>query len=98
MGRQQLLTAEDLWTEVSERLRSALNESTYRTWFSEAEGLDLSDESFTLPMTLPYSTCAVLSADASRPIHRVSMAATNTRAGDVWEYHKETGWRGTSSD
>jgi chromosomal replication initiator protein len=46
--RQQLLTAEDLWTEVSERLRSALNESTYRTWFSEAEGLGLSDESFTL--------------------------------------------------
>ena len=43
-----MLTAEDLWTEVSERLRSALNESTYRTWFSEAEGLGLSDESFTL--------------------------------------------------
>jgi chromosomal replication initiator protein len=48
VARQQLLTAEDLWTEVSERLRSALNESTYRTWFSDAEGLDLSDESFTL--------------------------------------------------
>jgi chromosomal replication initiator protein len=45
---QQLLTAEDLWTEVSERLRSALNESTYRTWFSNAEGLSLSEESFTL--------------------------------------------------
>ena len=43
-----MLTAEDLWTEVSERLRSALNESTYRTWFSDAEGLTLSDESFTL--------------------------------------------------
>jgi len=47
-SQQQLLSAEDLWTEVSERLRSALNESTYRTWFSDAEGLDLSDESFTL--------------------------------------------------
>jgi chromosomal replication initiator protein len=46
--RQQLLTAEDLWTEVSERLRAALNDKTYRTWFSEAEGLDLSDESFVL--------------------------------------------------
>jgi chromosomal replication initiator protein len=46
--RQQLLTAEDLWTEVSERLRSALNESTYRTWFSDAAGLGLTDESFTL--------------------------------------------------
>ncbi|HEY7707936.1 MAG TPA: chromosomal replication initiator protein DnaA [Gaiellaceae bacterium] len=48
MERQQLLTAEDLWTEVSERLRAALNDKTYRTWFSEAEGLDLSDESFVL--------------------------------------------------
>ena len=47
-GAQQLLTAENLWTEVSERLRSALNESTYRTWFSETSGLDLSSESFTL--------------------------------------------------
>jgi len=46
--RQQLLTAEDLWTEVSERLRAALNDKTYQTWFSEAEGVDLSDESFVL--------------------------------------------------
>jgi chromosomal replication initiator protein len=45
---QQLLTAEGLWTEVAERLRAALNDKTYRTWFSEAEGHDLSDESFTL--------------------------------------------------
>jgi chromosomal replication initiator protein len=45
---QQLLTAEELWTEVSERLRAALNDKTYRTWFSDAEGLDLSDESFVL--------------------------------------------------
>ena len=47
-SQQQLLSAEDLWTEVSERLRSALNESTYRTWFSDAAGLDLTDEAFTL--------------------------------------------------
>ncbi len=43
-----MLTAEGLWTEVSERLRAALNDKTYRTWFSEAEGVDLSDESFVL--------------------------------------------------
>ena len=48
MERQQFLTAEDLWTEVSERLRAALNDKTYRTWFSEAEGLELSDETFVL--------------------------------------------------
>ncbi len=43
-----MLTAEDLWTEVSERLRAALNDKTYRTWFSQAAGLDLSDQSFVL--------------------------------------------------
>ncbi len=43
-----MLTAEDLWTEVSERLRAALNDKTYRTWFSQAEGVDLSDQSFVL--------------------------------------------------
>jgi chromosomal replication initiator protein len=53
--RQQLLTAEDLWTEVSERLRSALNESTYRTWFSDAAGLELSDESFVLRVPNDFS-------------------------------------------
>jgi chromosomal replication initiator protein len=46
--RQQLLTAEDLWTEVSERLRAALNDKTYSTWFSEAEGVELSDDAFVL--------------------------------------------------
>jgi chromosomal replication initiator protein len=53
--RQQLLTAEDLWTEVSERLRAALNDKTYNTWFSEAEGLDLSDESFVLAVPNDFS-------------------------------------------
>ena len=50
-----MLTAEDLWTEVSERLRAALNDKTYNTWFSEAEGLDLSDESFVLAVPNDFS-------------------------------------------
>ena len=33
------LTAETLWTEVAGRLKGALNDSTYRTWFGEVEGL-----------------------------------------------------------
>jgi chromosomal replication initiator protein len=40
------LTAETLWGEVSGRLKSALSDSTYRTWFGEAQGVELSDESF----------------------------------------------------
>ena len=50
-----MLTAEDLWTEVSERLRAALNDKTYNTWFSEAEGLELSDESFVLAVPNDFS-------------------------------------------
>jgi chromosomal replication initiator protein len=42
------LTAEGLWSEVSGRLRGALNETTYRTWFDHVEGLDVNDDEFVL--------------------------------------------------
>src|SRR5512133_3103669 len=42
------LTAEGLWSEVSGRLRGALNETTYRTWFDHVEGLELNDDVFVL--------------------------------------------------
>jgi chromosomal replication initiator protein len=42
------LTAESLWSEVAGRLKGALNETTYRTWFAEAEGSELSDDAFVL--------------------------------------------------
>src|SRR5512133_2946212 len=42
------LTAEGLWSEVSGRLRGALNETTYRTWFDHVGGLELSEDTFVL--------------------------------------------------
>jgi chromosomal replication initiator protein len=42
------LTAATLWGEVVSRLRGSLNESTYRTWFGEAEGHDVTSDSFVL--------------------------------------------------
>jgi chromosomal replication initiator protein len=42
------LTAETLWNEVASRLRGALNDTTYRTWFAEADGVDLSDDAFVM--------------------------------------------------
>jgi chromosomal replication initiator protein len=42
------LTAESLWSEVSSRLRGALNETTYRTWFDHVDGVGLDDEEFVL--------------------------------------------------
>jgi chromosomal replication initiator protein len=42
------LTAEGLWSEVSSRLRGALNETTYRTWFDRVRGLELTDDEFVL--------------------------------------------------
>jgi chromosomal replication initiator protein len=42
------LTAESLWSEVAGRLRGALNDTTYGTWFGEAAGLELSHERFVL--------------------------------------------------
>ncbi|HET8894705.1 MAG TPA: chromosomal replication initiator protein DnaA [Gaiellaceae bacterium] len=48
MEHQIELTAESLWSEVSGRLRGALNDTTYGTWFGEAGGLELSGERFVL--------------------------------------------------
>jgi chromosomal replication initiator protein len=42
------LTAEALWDEVAGRLKGALNEATFGTWFAEARGAALTDDAFTL--------------------------------------------------
>ncbi|MDX6399136.1 MAG: chromosomal replication initiator protein [Solirubrobacterales bacterium] len=42
------LTAESLWSEVASRLKEALNEATFGTWFAGANGTALTDDTFTL--------------------------------------------------
>jgi chromosomal replication initiator protein len=42
------LTSETLWEEVSSRLRGALNEATFTSWFGNAQGTALTDDAFTL--------------------------------------------------
>jgi chromosomal replication initiator protein len=42
------LTAESLWSDVSGRLRSALNNTTYETWFTHTAGLELGESRFVL--------------------------------------------------
>jgi chromosomal replication initiator protein len=46
--RQNEPTADTLWTDVAERLRGALNDTTYRTWFADAQGAELTDDAFTI--------------------------------------------------
>jgi chromosomal replication initiator protein len=48
VNRQIELTASSLWSEVAGRLKGALNDTTYRTWFAEAEGAELSDDTFVI--------------------------------------------------
>src|SRR6266542_4706778 len=48
VARQQELTAESLWTEVSGRLRGALNDTTFGTWFSDVSSHELTEEAFVL--------------------------------------------------
>ena len=48
MPRQQELTAETLWTEVAGRLKGALNDTTYETWFGDVSSRELTDETFVL--------------------------------------------------
>ena len=42
------LTAEDLWSDVSARLREALNDTTYSTWFGEVSGAELDADTFAI--------------------------------------------------
>jgi chromosomal replication initiator protein len=42
------LTAESLWSDVSGRLRSALNDTTYGTWFAHTAGAELDEGRFVL--------------------------------------------------
>ena len=55
MEHQVELTAESLWGEVSSRLRGALNETTYRTWFDDVAGEELSDEAFVLRVPTDFA-------------------------------------------
>ena len=48
MEQQVELTPARLWTDVSDRLREALNETTYSTWFSQASGVELDGQSFVI--------------------------------------------------
>ncbi|HEX5246542.1 MAG TPA: chromosomal replication initiator protein DnaA [Gaiellaceae bacterium] len=48
MEDQIELTAESLWSDVSGRLRSALNDTTYGTWFAHTVGVGLDDRRFVL--------------------------------------------------
>ena len=42
------LTADSVWNEISGRLREALNENTFTTWFAEVEAVGISDGEFAL--------------------------------------------------
>jgi chromosomal replication initiator protein len=42
------LTAESLWADIAARLRGALNEKTFRTWFSEVGAIGFDDERLVL--------------------------------------------------
>ena len=40
------LTADTLWSDVSTRLREALNDTTFQTWFGEVTGAELEGDTF----------------------------------------------------
>jgi chromosomal replication initiator protein len=46
--RPRELTADDLWNEVADRLKEALNGTTYRTWFDQVEGGRVTSDSVVL--------------------------------------------------
>jgi chromosomal replication initiator protein len=48
VARQQELTADSLWTEVSDRLKGALNDTTFGTWFGDVSARELTERAFVL--------------------------------------------------
>jgi len=48
LARQQELTADSLWTEVSDRLKGALNDTTFGTWFGDVSARELNERAFVL--------------------------------------------------
>jgi chromosomal replication initiator protein len=42
------LTAESLWNDVAARLREALNDTTFQTWFGEVSGAEIDGDAFAL--------------------------------------------------
>ena len=48
MQRASELSADALWGDISSRLRDALNDATYSTWFSDAEPGSLDGQAFVL--------------------------------------------------
>ena len=86
------LTAEGLWSEVSSRLRGALNETTYRTWFNHVEGLELRDDEFVLAVPNDFTRdwieghfIGLISAavgDATGRERRIQLAVTEVANGE----------------
>src|SRR5512132_3621884 len=85
------LTAEGLWSEVSSRLRGALNETTYRTWFDHVKGRELNDDEFVLAVPNDFTRdwieghfIGLISAavgDATGRERRIQPAVTETAGG-----------------
>ena len=48
MQRTSVVSADALWVDISSRLREALNDATYTTWFSEAGPGSLDADAFVL--------------------------------------------------
>jgi chromosomal replication initiator protein len=86
------LTAEGLWSEVSSRLRGALNETTYRTWFDHVDGLELNDDEFVLAVPNDFTRdwieghfIGLISAavgDATGRERRIQLAVKETKGAE----------------
>ncbi|MDX6369374.1 MAG: chromosomal replication initiator protein, partial [Gaiellaceae bacterium] len=48
MERQIELTADSLWNDVAARLREALNDTTFQTWFGEVGGAEIDGDLFAI--------------------------------------------------
>ena len=90
MEGQLELTADSLWAEVAGRLKGALNTTTYRTWFAEAGGAELTDDAFVISVPNDFTRewieghfLGLISAavrDATGHERRIALTVADSRA------------------
>ncbi|MFB6240121.1 MAG: DnaA N-terminal domain-containing protein, partial [Gemmatimonadota bacterium] len=98
------LTADELWSRISDAARDVLPEQTYRTWLSSAEAITLSDDDGTLVVGAPTKFAvewiedkygSLLSELAEKEVGRsVSLAFEHKGDGDRMEFPEIGGQEG----
>ncbi len=73
------LSAENVWTEISDRVRETVSDQTYHTWFGDIRARELEQDELTLEV--PNDFTRELDRRALRRSHRLGRAGSARALG-----------------